>query len=433
MVKEVTTKRRKVRKSLKLSVLDAAAFSAMLGLTQNYITPFALALKATTAQVGLLASVPSFTTALSQLAAPKLSQRAGSRKGFILPVAFGHALMWLPILLIPYVFPGPKVWWLIGFVTLSGVLSSIANPAWGSMMADLVPEEVRGRYFSFRGRIAGFISLVFSLIAGGVLQLFTGNVFVGFSIIFAGAMLFRLLSLYFLSGMYEPPISYGKEGGQSLLYMVGHLGSSNLGRFIIYVALVNFATNIAAPFFAVYMLRDLKFNYVTYMLIIAFNAIANLVFLTFWGRRADRAGNIKVIRVTSFLLPFVPLVWLGSPNMYYLMGAEILSGFAWSGFNLAIVNFVYDASEPENRTKYIALFNSIVLVASCLGALTGGYLAPHLPPVLGYQLRTLFTISGVLRGLVVASLLRFIFEVRRVPKMNIVQFLLGRSGSTERN
>ena len=420
--------RRKVRRSLKLSVLDGAAYSAMAGLTQNYITPFALALKATTAQIGLLASVPNFTMALSQLAAPDLSKRAGSRKGLILPVVFMHALMWLPILLVPYVFPAPRVWWLIGFITLSGVLGSIANPAWGSMMADLVPVEVRGRYFSFRGRIAGLIALVFSFIAGGILQLLTGNGFVGFVIIFAGAMLFRLLSLYFLSGMYEPPISYGKESRESLLHIVRHLGSSNLGRFILYVALINFATNIAGPFFAVYMLRDLKFNYVTYMLIIAFNAIANLIFLGFWGRRADRAGNIKVIRVTSLLLPIVPLVWLASSNMYYLMGAEILSGFAWSGFNLAIVNFSYDASEPENRTKYLALFNSITLIASCLGALTGGFIAPHLPVFLGYKLRTLFTISGILRALVVISLLRFIFEVRDVPKISFVRFLLGRSG-----
>jgi len=426
---EISSSRRKVRRSLRLSVLDGAAFSAMAGLTQNYITPFALALKATTMQIGLLASVPSFTMALSQLAAPNLSERAGSRKGLILPMVFMHALMWLPILLIPYVFPVPKVWWLIGFITLSGVLGSIANPAWGSMMADLVPEELRGRYFSFRGRIAGFITLIFSLIGGGILQLFTGKGFIGFVIIFAGAMLFRLLSLYFLSGMYEPPISYGKEGGQSLLHMVRHLGSSNLGRFIIYVALISFATNIAGPFFAVYMLRDLKFNYVTYMALASFNAIANLVSLIFWGRRADLAGNIKVIRVTSCLLPIVPLVWLVSYNKLYLMGAEIISGFAWSGFNLAIVNFVYDASEPENRTKYIALFNSITLVAGCLGALTGGYLAPHLPAILGFQLRTLFTISGVLRALVVVSLLRLIFEVRHVPKISFVQFLLGRSGS----
>ena len=41
-------------------------FSAMLGLTQSYIAPFALSLKATTAQIGLLTSIPSLMMAVSQ-------------------------------------------------------------------------------------------------------------------------------------------------------------------------------------------------------------------------------------------------------------------------------------------------------------------------------------------------------------------------------
>lgn len=72
-----------VRKSLKYSILDGSAHSAMLGLTQDYIVPFALALKATIAQVGLLSSVPNLTMALSQLTAPHLAERAGNRKGLI--------------------------------------------------------------------------------------------------------------------------------------------------------------------------------------------------------------------------------------------------------------------------------------------------------------------------------------------------------------
>ncbi len=106
-----------------------------------------------------------------------------------------------------------------------------------------------------------------------------------------------------------------------------------------------------------------------------------------------------------------------------------MSGFAWSGFGLAAVNFVYEASEAKNRTKHIALFNATDGVAVCIGALIGGYLVPHLPAILGYQLRTLFTISGVLRGLVVVLMLRKILEVRRVPKLSLFQFLMGRSGT----
>jgi MFS family permease len=420
--------RRQVKRSLKLSTLDGIAFSAMAGLTQNYITPFALALKATTTQIGFLASVPNLTMALSQLAAPNLSEKAGSRKGLILPVVFTHALLWLPILLIPYLFPESKVWWLILLFTLSAVFGSLANPAWGSMMADLVPMKLRGRYFSFRGRIMGFVTLTFSFIGGAILQVFTNNGFLGFTVIFGGAILFRLLSSYFLSRMYEPNLSSSGEKKRSLLDIVRHMGSSNLGKFTIYVACISFATNLASPFFTVYQLRDLDFSYLNYITLVSSNAIANLVFQPFWGRRADRFGNIRIVKTTSYLMPFVPLLWLVSSNLYYLIIAEVYSGFVWSGFTLATTNFVYDAADPNNRTKHIAVYNAVNGVTTCIGALIGGFLAPHLPAIFGYNLRTLFTISGVMRGTVVLLLLRLITEVRNVPKMDAFHVLLSRPG-----
>jgi MFS family permease len=106
-----------------------------------------------------------------------------------------------------------------------------------------------------------------------------------------------------------------------------------------------------------------------------------------------------------------------------------VSGFAWSGFNLAGVNFVYDASEAQNRTKHIAVFNAITCLATFLGALIGGYLVPLLPQLFGYQLLSLFTISGILRGLVALLLARQLVEVRRVPDLNLTEFMMGRSGS----
>ncbi len=74
-------RREQVKKSLRFSVLDGSAFSVMQGFTENYITPFALALKATTYQISLLASIPSLAMSFMQLATPKLTEKAGSRKG----------------------------------------------------------------------------------------------------------------------------------------------------------------------------------------------------------------------------------------------------------------------------------------------------------------------------------------------------------------
>jgi MFS family permease len=287
---------------------------------------------------------------------------------------------------------------------------------------------MRGRYFGFRGRICGLATLIFFSIGGAILRFSAADIFLGFSAIFGSAMLFRLVSCYYLSKMYDPPLSNTKKERYSLLGLFSNMRSSNLGRFTIYVSLMNFATYLASPFFAVYMLRDLKFDYLTYVLVIATAALANLMFVTFWGRRADRAGNIKVLKTTSILVPLVPLLWIGSHQLYYLILVQIVSGFAWAGFNLASMNFIYDASVPEKRTRYIAVFNALNGTAICVGALLGGYLVSHLPSLLGYQLLTLFLISGLLRGLVVATFLRRISEVRQVPETSTVGLLLGTVG-----
>ena len=353
-----------------------------------------------------------------------------SRKRMIMTAAFIHALMWLPVFLVPYFFRSAGVWWLIGLVTICFVTDSMSFPPWGSMMADLVPEELRGRYFSFRGRIAVFITLVFSLLAGGILQIFTGNVFIGFAILFGGAAFFRLLSFFFLSRMYEPPITVERDNAPSVMQIVRTMGTSNLGRYMIYIALIYFGMMLSGPFFSVFMLRDLHYNYLTYTIVTSAAIVANLFFLPFWGRRADRAGNLKIVRITSWLMPVIPLLWLVSANPVYLVFANIVSGFTWSGFNLASVNFVFDASESSNRTKQIAVFNSFIWLAICFGSLAGGYLIPHLPHFLGYQMRALFTLSGVLRGIIVILLLRGICEVRNVPKINSFRLLLGRTGNS---
>jgi MFS family permease len=294
------------------------------------------------------------------------------------------------------------------------------------MMADLVPERIRGRYFAGRGRIASFVTLIFSFAAGGILQLLQPNVFLGFALLFGGAMLFRFMSLYFLARMYELPQVQVNGHHERLVDVVKGLSSTNLGRFTIFVALISFSANLAAPFFTVFMLRDLHFSYLTFVIITSVGALTALFFLRYWGKRADQGGNVTVIRITALLVPFIPLLWLVNRTPGYLAVAETFSSFAWAGFNLAATNFVYDAAPPEGRTKRIAVFNALNGTAICVGALAGGFMANRLPALFGYNLLSLFAISGVLRLVVVAAFLRSFSEVRHVNRVGVFSLLLGR-------
>jgi len=413
-----------VKKSLKNSILDGSAYSVMLGLTQNYITPYALTMKASIQQIGLLTSVPNFTMAATQFAAPAFSERMGSRKGFILPMVLMHALMWLPILLIPYLFQTHQVWWLIAFMTLSTAFDSALNPAWGSMMADLVPAQIRGRFFGLRNRITAFVSLAFAYAAGGILQLLTGNTTLAFTIIFTGAMASRLISFYFLSQMYEPlSPATEKRGHDGLLKIARGLFSTNIGMFIIFCALINFTTTVAGPFFSPYMLVDLHFNYIVYTIMNSVAGLATVVFMTWWGKRIDRAGSIKVLKITSLFVPFVPLGWALNHSLWWLTVMQIFSGFAWAGFQLSSGVFIFDAAPPQNRTRYIALYNSLIFLGVSVGSLTGGIVAPLLPPFMGSHFLSIFIVSGLARLAVALFFLPRIKEVRKVPQIEARELL----------
>lgn len=413
-----------VRKSLRKSILDGSAYSVMLGLTQNYITPYALTMKATTQQIGLLTGIPNFTMAAVQFIAPGLSERIGSRKSFILLMALMHALMWLPIMLIPYLFRANQVWWLIAFMTLSTALDSALNPAWGSMMADLVPTQMRGRYFGLRNRITAFVSLAFSYVAGGILQSLTGRTELAFTIIFAGALASRLVSFYFLSQMYEPlSAATDKQGHDSVVKIASGLFSTNVGMFILLCALINFSATLAGPFFSPYMLSDLKLSYIVYTILNSVAGLATVGSMTWWGKRIDRAGSIKVLKIASLFVPFVPIGWALYRSLWWLIIMQLFSGFAWAGFQLASGVFIYDAAPPRNRTRYIALYNSVVFLGASLGALTGGIVAPHLPPVKGSYFLSIFIVSGLARLAVALFFRPRIKEVRKVPQIQAIELL----------
>ena len=56
-------------------------------------------------------------------------------------------------------------------------------------------------------------------------------------------------------------------------------------------------TYLSAPFFAVFMLRDLQLSYVTYMALQVCSSFASLVALPLWGKHADLVGNVRVLRL----------------------------------------------------------------------------------------------------------------------------------------
>jgi MFS family permease len=180
---------------------------------------------------------------------------------------------------------------------------------------------------------------------------------------------------------------------------------------------------ISGPFFTLYMLRDLKFSYGEFTLITAVNALTQFLTMRYWGRLCDRFGNRKILALTGWLISFVPMLWVLSPNFYAIVIFQICAGLVWSGFNLSAGNFIFDAVSPAKRARCVAYFSLLNNTGISLGAILGGWLALYMPGtlllfgwplLLASSLQVLFLFSGLLRLLISAIFLARIKEVRPV-------------------
>lgn len=427
-----------LKKARKLSIKEGAASSASDGFGTRYITPYALAIGANDMHIGFLSSLPALLGNFSQLYTIKL-MFVHSRKTIAVLGALLQALMWLPVIALGFMFfmaginSTLSLIMLIIIYTILVIFGTLIDPAWDSWMKDIVPEKIRGKYFGIRSGICGLVLLISMFAAGVILDFFKkdAKLYMGFIILFGLAFIFRTISAMLFRRKYEPAFKPNKEYYFSFKQFVTKMSQNNFGRFVIFVALMSFATAIASPFFAVYMLAYLHFSYINYTLVMISSSITTLAFMPVWGKFADSYGNLMPAKICGVLIPLIPFLWLAATlilknniNLLVpcLMCVEAFSGFAWAGFNLAANNFMYDAVTRERIGLCAAYFNIVTNIGIFFGAIIGGFIASMsfiffgLIPIL-----FVFMLSGIIRLIVSLIMAKKIKEVREVQKFEITE------------
>ena len=410
--------------TLRHSVRDGVAYSVMSGGGETYLSAFALFLKATAPQIALIATLPPLLGSLAQLLSAWLVRRLRQRRQLILAGASLQALVWVPLLLLPLLYPTQAILLLVVCVTLYHASGNFSVPLWISLMGDLVPERKRGRYFGRRTRLATMTAFVALVIGGVVLQVFDayGWTAFGFIAIFISAGIARVVSVYHLSRMHEPSMGAAPEPLPA--GWLGRLRESAAWRFTLYIACMQGAVAVAAPFFTVYMLRDLHFSYLQFMANTGMAVLVQFLTLNTWGRISDIFGNRLILVTTGSMIPLLPALWLISDNFWYLLAVQVISGLNWAGFSLSGGNFLYELVSGERRSSYMAFHNVFTAMTVFMGGMLGALLIRVLPldiTVNGWTwhwdsiLLAVFAISALLRGLVALTFLPRLREVR-IPR-----------------
>jgi len=419
---------------LRYGLRDGACQAVTQGSGEQYLSAFALLLHASPFQLSALSALPQLIGTGAQLASVKLLQWFPNRKALISAGTVGQALAWIPILLLPLLFPQWGPWLIVGSAAVYFACAHFTTPAWNSLIADWIDQHERGAYFARRAQIIASLSFFALCGAGWVLSLWqhSSAAWWGFVVIFSVAGAARLLSVLALSPIQDIHPTAHREAQQGFRGFFRQRITKDFRRFLLFAGLMHIAVLVAGPFFVLYMLQEIHLSYFSYGGWLAAGLLGQLITLQAWGQFGDRFGNKALLSITGFTVPFLPMLYLVSTNLGFLLAVNFLGGVIWAGLALGLQNYVFDSVSPEDRAKAIALYSTINAVGWSVGALLGSWLVESLPSHVEWAGVTLtyasnlpfvFFLSGVLRLLVSACLLGTFHEARQVERLPRQQLL----------
>ena len=250
-----------------------------------------------------------------------------------------------------------------------------ANP-WQSMLAKIIPTEVRG---TFLGTQASLANLAFSLtaIAAGYLLDFIDSP-MDFALCFLLTGAFMAVSYLGLALTREPEdiekvlpekSSAPWEGAGQILRT-----NPNFARFVGVRILQQFGA-MSFAFYIIYGLQRFGIDPVTAGFLTATLAVTQTIANAGMGWFGDRLGHRSMLIAGGLAAAVSSLIALAAPSSAWLYPAFVLAGIAnvsiWTIAMAMTVEFGSDAERPI----YIGLSNTLVAPATILAPVVGGLIA----------------------------------------------------------
>ena len=414
-----------VNRSLRLMVWDGMAGTAMFSLASGgFLAAFALAVGANNLQIGVLAALP-YVTQVAQLPAILTVEKFRRRKLLGVPCWYVTNLMWIPMGAVPILMETPgggPVFALMALIGLRGLVASVWGTSWVSWMSDLVPREILGRYYGRRLAFITATTAAISLGASFFVRWWTGAVPFGEPIyaysflLIGGALTLGLASPTFTALAREPLMPPAAASGRSpFSVLTAPLRDRNFSRLVRFLFVWSFASNLAIPFFAVYMLTKLGLPLPAVVGLTVLSQLTNILFVRVWGPLADRAGSKTVLSMSASLYLLVIVGWtfttLPDPHALtvpLLIVLHVFAGIASAGVTLTVGTLALKLAPDGRETPFLGMASIATNVGIGVGPIVGGFMADFFA-ARGFEIALRWAYPGGIQEFLVFSLTGFDF------------------------
>lgn len=366
-----------VKRSLSLSIVEGALYAVMVGLGEAYFIADGVRLGASPMLLGLLVGLPLAIGGVAAAAGLRLMRWVSRRRPLLTGLVVLQAMVLLGLALLEHFGQSSAILLLVAICAYQAC-GQLAGALWSSWYGDLVPVEVRGRYFARRSRVVQVVTFV-ALVIGG-LWLFHGDPHAGGGVgssgeaffgLFLAAGIARLISAVLLSISPEPSFQSHERPVRVFQHLRSPAGR-RAGRILSLVALLQFVVYVGSPYFSPFMLENLRLDYRSYMLATAAQVAAKVLSLRPFGAAVDNYGAASVYRLAVLLIALIPLPWLFVEGLGGVLLVQAFSGFAWAAHEVGLLGLLLTHSDPRDRPAVFAAQSLLNGHGQLLGSAFGG-------------------------------------------------------------
>lgn len=375
-----------LKAGLRMVLRDGVATQIMGNLTTGaFLVAFALLLGASNFAIGLIAALQALTQAL-QIPAIYLVEATRNRKALMVFGLSASRIFWIAMALIPWLVPkSHQIQAMFVALFIDFALGTIAGLAWHSWMRDLIPDAILGRYMGKRMAISTGVGAVVTLAAGLGVDAFKASEFginplLIYSIYFATGGVIGLVSVYFIARTPEPIMEH-RPHPNIWAPIREPFSDANFRRLLWFLGSWNFAVNLAAPFFTVYMLKRLDLSMSAIVAFSVLSQVVNVFFFRLWGKLADRFSNKSVLMEAGLMFISTFLAWpfvAQADQLWVVMGMLVLlhafAGMSTAGVALCTGNIALKLAPRGKATTYLAVRSFVSGITATLAPLLGGFL-----------------------------------------------------------
>lgn len=405
MTEDSVTLSKNLNHNNRVNIINGILATIALNLVNPYFSKFAERLGATDYQIAYITSLPHFVSILAFIPGAILIESLSNKQKTIGSTMLLHKFFYLFIAFIPFLDVNQASLFvlMIGLMNLPG---AIGNMGYQATMGDVFCSHELGKAMGLRRRYSSIIGIAVTFISGKLLTTIpktneeTIKLYQLFFIVAFTVSLVEVIYFFKFKGV----ATQNKRKSKYISSMKQVLREIPKNKEFLIFTFASLFFHIgwigAQPLFSIYTIKILKANESWLSALSIASAISSILTYTKWPVFAEKKGNHVALSIAIIGMGITPILYALSKSLFMLLLFNIIIGVSVAGTVLLMFNILLEIIPNENKTVYIAIYNTLIAIISGIS------------PILGVKLMNMTNITVALIAVAVIRLTSSIFFYR---------------------